>query len=43
VQTDGGDRLTVVQQSNGRTLARGERVGLSWRDEDAFQLPGEGK
>jgi putative spermidine/putrescine transport system ATP-binding protein len=40
VKTDGGDRLTVVQQSNGRTLARGERVGLSWRDEDAFQLPG---
>ena len=37
------ERRTVVQQSNGKTLARGERVGVSWRDEDAFQLPGEGR
>ena len=43
VLTDRGERLTVVQQSDGRTLGRGERVGISWRDEDAFQLPGEGR
>ena len=43
VLTDRGDRLTVVQQSNGRMLGRGERVAVSWRDEDAFQLPGEGR
>ena len=40
VRTDDGERLTVVQQSDGRTLGRGERVGIDWRDEDAFQLPG---
>jgi putative spermidine/putrescine transport system ATP-binding protein len=43
VLTDRGERLTVVQQGGGSTLPRGERVGISWRDEDAFQLPGEGK
>jgi putative spermidine/putrescine transport system ATP-binding protein len=43
VLTDGGDRLTVVRQGGGTTLARGERVGVSWREEDAFQLPGEGR
>jgi putative spermidine/putrescine transport system ATP-binding protein len=43
VRTDGGERLTVVQQSDGRTHGQGERVGVMWRDEDAFQLPEEGK
>ena len=43
VLTDRGDRLTVVQQSDGRARSRGERVGVSWRHEDAFQLPGEGR
>jgi putative spermidine/putrescine transport system ATP-binding protein len=43
VLTDNGERLTVVQQSDGRTLGRGERVAVAWRDEDAFQLPGEGR
>ncbi len=43
VLTDRGERLTVVQQGGGSTLPRGERVGISWRDEDAFQLPGEGR
>ena len=42
VATDRGERLTVVQQNDGRTLERGTRVGISWRDEDAFQLPREG-
>jgi putative spermidine/putrescine transport system ATP-binding protein len=43
VLTDQGERLTVVQQSNGTPRGRGERVGIGWRDEDAFQLPGEGR
>jgi putative spermidine/putrescine transport system ATP-binding protein len=43
VRTENGERLTVVQQSDGRTRGRGERVGVVWRDEDAFQLPEEGK
>jgi putative spermidine/putrescine transport system ATP-binding protein len=43
VRTDDGERLTVVQQSDGRTRGRGDRVGVVWRDEDAFQLPEEGK
>jgi putative spermidine/putrescine transport system ATP-binding protein len=42
VLTDRGERLTVVRQGGGKTLPRGERVRISWRDEDAFQLPGEG-
>jgi putative spermidine/putrescine transport system ATP-binding protein len=43
VLTDRGLRLTVVEQSDGKTRGRGERVSVSWRDEDAFQLPGEGR
>jgi putative spermidine/putrescine transport system ATP-binding protein len=43
VLTDKGERLTVVQQSDGSARGRGERVGIDWRDEDAFQLPGEGR
>jgi putative spermidine/putrescine transport system ATP-binding protein len=41
VQTDGGERLTVVRQNDGTTLERGARVSLSWRDEDAFELPAQ--
>jgi putative spermidine/putrescine transport system ATP-binding protein len=43
VRTDAGDRLTVVQQSDGTALARGERTRVAWRDEDAFQLPREAR
>jgi putative spermidine/putrescine transport system ATP-binding protein len=39
VDTDAGERLTVVRQSGAATLARGARIALSWRDEDAFELP----
>lgn len=39
VETDAGERLTVVRQSGGTTLERGARIALSWRDEDAFELP----
>jgi putative spermidine/putrescine transport system ATP-binding protein len=43
VVTDRGERLTVVQQNGGPTHAPGARVGVAWRDEDAFQLPREGR
>jgi putative spermidine/putrescine transport system ATP-binding protein len=38
VTTDRGERLTVVQQNDRPVLARGARVAVAWRDEDAFQL-----
>jgi putative spermidine/putrescine transport system ATP-binding protein len=43
VATDRGERLTVVQQNDGSALERGARVGVVWRDEDAFHLPREGR
>jgi putative spermidine/putrescine transport system ATP-binding protein len=45
VETEHGERLTVVKQSDGTTLAPGTRVALSWRDEDAYEIqpPQEGK
>ena len=39
VATDRGERLAVVAQNDRSPLARGARVQLAWRDEDAFQLP----
>ena len=39
VVTDNGDRLQVVQQAGSPPLARGAAVHLTWRDEDAFELP----
>ena len=41
VETEAGERLSVVQQNDRQPHARGERVRLAWRDEDAFQLAGE--
>ncbi|HVU77544.1 MAG TPA: ABC transporter ATP-binding protein [Gaiellaceae bacterium] len=38
VDTDGGDRLTVVRQSDGTRLAPGARIHVSWRDEDAYEI-----
>jgi len=42
VDTDAGDRLTVVRQNDGSTLESGARVHVQWRDEDAYEieLPG---
>jgi len=34
-----GERLAVVAQNDRSPLARGARVQLAWREEDAFQLP----
>jgi putative spermidine/putrescine transport system ATP-binding protein len=38
VQTDRGDRLTVVRQSDGSHVEPGTRVHVAWRDEDAYEL-----
>ena len=38
VDTDNGERLTVVRQNDGSTVAPGTRIALSWRDEDAYEI-----
>jgi putative spermidine/putrescine transport system ATP-binding protein len=38
VETDGGDRLTVVRQSDGTRLSPGTRIHVSWRAEDAYEI-----
>jgi putative spermidine/putrescine transport system ATP-binding protein len=38
IDTDAGDRLTVVRQNDGSTLEPGTRVNVSWRDEDAYEI-----
>jgi putative spermidine/putrescine transport system ATP-binding protein len=38
VDTDSGDRLTVVRQNDGSTIEPGARVHLSWRDTDAYEI-----
>ncbi len=38
VDTDTGERLTVVRPNDGTQPAPGARVQVSWRNEDAFEL-----
>ena len=38
VDTDAGERLTVVRQNDGSSLAHGTRVHLGWRAEDAYEI-----
>jgi putative spermidine/putrescine transport system ATP-binding protein len=38
VQTDRGDKLTVVRQNDGSRIEPGTRVHVAWRDEDAYEL-----
>src|SRR6478609_4090224 len=38
VDTNAGDRLTVVRQSDGSHVEPGTQVNLSWRDEDAYEI-----
>jgi putative spermidine/putrescine transport system ATP-binding protein len=38
VETDGGDRLTVVRPNDGSPVKPGARVHVSWRDEDAYEI-----
>ena len=42
VLTDRGERLAVVRQARDASFARGDRVAVGWRAEDAFELPEEG-
>jgi putative spermidine/putrescine transport system ATP-binding protein len=39
VETDRGEQLTVLRQTGDSALERGARVQLTWRDEDAFEIP----
>jgi len=38
VDTDAGDRLTVVRPNDGSTIEPGSRVRVAWRDQDAYEL-----
>ena len=38
VDTDAGERLTVVRQDDGSEVEPGTRVHVSWRDEDAYEI-----
>jgi putative spermidine/putrescine transport system ATP-binding protein len=38
VDTDSGDRITVVKQNDGSTVEPGTRVHVGWRDEDAYEV-----
>jgi putative spermidine/putrescine transport system ATP-binding protein len=38
VDTDAGDRLTVVRQNDGSAVEPGTRVHVHWRDEDAYEI-----
>ena len=38
VDTDAGDRLTVVRPNDGSRVEPGTRVRVAWRDEDAYEI-----
>jgi putative spermidine/putrescine transport system ATP-binding protein len=38
VETDSGDRLTVVRANDGSRVEPGRRVHVSWQDEDAYEV-----
>ena len=38
VETNAGERLTVVRQNDGSRIEPGTKVNLSWRDEDAYEI-----
>ena len=38
VETDAGDRLTVVRPNDGSTIEPGTRVRVRWRAEDAYEI-----
>jgi putative spermidine/putrescine transport system ATP-binding protein len=38
VETDAGNRLTVIKQNDGSTVEPGTRVHVRWQDEDAYEL-----
>ena len=38
VDTDGGERLTIVRHNDGAGLQPGARVHVSWNDADAYEI-----
>ena len=38
VDTDAGERLTIVRQNDGSRVEPGTRVHIGWRDEDAYEI-----
>ncbi len=38
VDTEAGERLTVVRQNDGSSIENGTRVHVHWRDEDAYEI-----
>ncbi len=38
VETEAGNRLTVIKQNDGSAVEPGTRVHVRWRDEDAYEL-----
>jgi putative spermidine/putrescine transport system ATP-binding protein len=38
VDTESGDRVTVVRQNDGRSVEPGARVGIRWRPEDTYAI-----
>ena len=38
VDTDAGERLTVVRPNDGSRIELGARVHVGWRDEDAYEI-----
>jgi len=40
VDTEHGERLTVVRQNDGTSLEPGTRVHVAWRDDDVVEIPG---
>jgi putative spermidine/putrescine transport system ATP-binding protein len=43
VDTDSGERLTVVRTNDGSRVEPGARVNLAWRDEDAYEIQPPGQ
>jgi putative spermidine/putrescine transport system ATP-binding protein len=39
VDTDSGDRLTIVRPNDGASVESGARVHVGWSDADAYELP----
>jgi putative spermidine/putrescine transport system ATP-binding protein len=43
VDTDNGERMTVVRTNDGSRIEPGTRVNLAWRDEDAYEIKPPGQ
>src|SRR5207248_10197321 len=43
VDTDTGERMTVVRTNDGSRIEPGTRVSLGWRDDDAYEIKPPGQ